>query len=79
MYSLDKKDYNENRPSNKEVDENSFDSMSVKEVDNDDSDSDLTIKSNTDIDDDDDNITSTEKCIVCKEYSKFKKGIYKFV
>ena len=69
MYSLNNKDHDEIRTLHKNVDENSFDSMNIKEVDDDDSDSDFIIKSNIDIGDDNNNITSTDKSIVCRKES----------
>jgi len=70
---LDNKYLEEQSISNKEVDENSMDSVVV----NDDIDSDFSIRSNID-NDDDDNITTNEKGKACNKHRQFKKGLCKF-
>ena len=59
---------------NKEIDENTMDSVIV----NDGTHSDFSIRSHIDIDDDDDNIKTNDKGRSCNEHRKFKKGFCKY-
>ena len=63
--------------SNKEVDENSINSVIVV---NDDTDSEFSIRSHidNDDDDDDDDTTANKKGRACNDHRKFKKGFYNY-
>ena len=77
MFSFDKKKLEEKSNSNKEVDENSINSVIVV---NDDTDSEFSIRSHidNDDDDDDDDTTANKKGRACNDHRKFKKGFYNY-
>ena len=75
MFSFDKKKLEEKSNSNKEVDENSINSVIVV---NDDTDSEFSIRSHIDNDDDDDDTTANKKGRACNDHRKFKKGFYNY-